>query len=415
MKYRIDKNELLNNFVTYAKINTRSNEWVPKDQIPSTSGQMELAQLLKQQLENLHLKDIKLNTQNGFLTALLPGNTKNSKPTIGFIAHLDTANYESSKVLPQIHPNYDGNIINFKNGLSLDPNVFPNLKNYLGQTLITSDGTTLLGVDDKAGIAGLISAIVFLLKHPEIKHQPLKLAFGPDEEIGRGADNFDVKDFAADFAYTLDNGLVGEMEYETFNAAQAIIEIEGKSVHPGQAKGNLVNAISIGEKIDSLIPRQERAEMVSGDEGFYLLLEFNGKIEHAQLIYIIRDFNQDNFINRKQKIFDVVTEINKELDYPRINLKMKDQYYNMGNIIKKDPYPLDLAQRALRNLGIKPKIIPFRGGTDGSKITYLGLPTPNLFNGGENFHGPYEFVTVEAMAKLSETIIEIVHLAQSNH
>lgn len=414
MKYQIDLKDLLNNFVTYAKVNTRSNEWVSKDKIPSTQGQTELAVLLQQQLEKMALQKVKLNPKNGFLTALLPGNTGSLNPTIGFIAHLDTADYESTQVLPQIHQNYDGKAIKFANGLSLNPDEFPNLKNYVGQTLITSDGTTLLGADDKAGIAGLISAVSYLLNHPEIKHQPLKLAFGPDEEIGRGADHFDVNDFDADFAYTLDNGLVGELEYETFNAAQAIIDIDGKSVHPGQAKGNLVNAITIGEEFDHQIPDQERAEKVSGRDGFYLLLEFSGKVEHTRLVYIIRDFERSNFEARKQKIVDLVDKMNLQLGCSRIHLKMTDQYYNMGDIIKKDPYPLELAQRALTNLGIEPRIIPFRGGTDGSKITYLGLPTPNLFNGGENFHGPYEFVTVEAMAKLSETIIEIVRLAQKD-
>ncbi|GAF39762.1 peptidase T [Agrilactobacillus composti DSM 18527 = JCM 14202] len=415
MNYAIDTQALLKDFITYAKVNTRSDESAPMDQIPTTPGQTKLAQILAQQLRDLGgVSEIKLNPANGYLTALLPSNLTESVASIGFIAHLDTADYEADHVQPQIYNNYDGSDIHFKNGLALTTQQFPNLKHYLGQTLITTDGTTLLGVDDKAGIAAIIAAVRYLLAHPEVKHGPIKIAFGPDEEIGRGADRFDVADFASEFAYTLDNGLVGEIEYETFNAAQAVIDIQGTSVHPGDAKGQLVNAISIAEAIDQAVPQDQRAEDVAGYDGFYLLLSFKGNIDHAQLVYIVRDFDHTNFLKRKQQLIDIVANLNQTYAEPRVTMTMTDQYYNMADIIKKDPYPIDLAKTALRQLGIEPFIRPFRGGTDGSKITYKGMPTPNLFNGGENFHGPYEFVTLEALGKVAETVIEIskIHALQ---
>lgn len=411
MKYDIDSQEVLNNFLTYAKINTRSNPQ-NSQRIPSTACQMDLSRLLEQQLKDLHLQNVKINPSNAYLTALLPGNTNKKQPTIGFIAHLDTADFNAENVQPQVHYNYDGQPIIFANGLQLTTTEFPNLKKFLGQTLITTDGTTLLGADDKAGIAGLMSAVSYLVKHPEISHGPIKVGFGPDEEIGQGAKHFDVNDFQADFAYTLDNGDLGDIEYETFNAAKAIIDIRGKSVHPGQAKeGGLVNAISIGEQLDQMIPNRERAEFTEGREGYYLMLKFSASIEHAQLLYIIRDFDHQKFEIRKKVIQQAVEKINKKLDQPRINLILQDEYYNMADIIQNDPYPIELAQQAMQNLGITPKIKAFRGGTDGSLITYKGLTTPNLFNGGDNFHGPYEFVTVEAMQKLAATIIEVSHLS----
>lgn len=411
MKYDIDSQEVLNNFLTYAKINTRSNPQ-NSQRIPSTDCQMDLSRLLEQQLKDLHLQNVKINPSNAYLTALLPGNTNKKQPTIGFIAHLDTADFNAENVQPQVHYNYDGQPIIFANGLQLTTTEFPNLKKFLGQTLITTDGTTLLGADDKAGIAGLMSAVSYLVKHPEISHGPIKVGFGPDEEIGQGAKHFDVNDFQADFAYTLDNGDLGDIEYETFNAAKAIIDIKGKSVHPGQAKeGGLVNAISIGEQLDQMIPNRERAEFTEGREGYYLMLKFSASIEHAQLLYIIRDFDHQKFEIRKKVIQQAVEKINKKLDQPRINLILQDEYYNMADIIQNDPYPIELAQQAMQNLGITPKIKAFRGGTDGSLITYKGLTTPNLFNGGDNFHGPYEFVTVEAMQKLAATIIEVSHLS----
>ncbi|UQS82351.1 peptidase T [Bombilactobacillus folatiphilus] len=410
----IDCKALLADFLQYVQINTRSDEHVPLTKVPTTAGQTELAQVLMQQLQDLGLSEIKLNPQNSFLTALLPSNDPQASGTVGFIAHLDTADYLAEPVCPQVHYDYDGQDIRWENGLVLSTKQFPHLKNYLHQTLITADGTTLLGVDDKGGIAGLMAAVRYLVYHPEVKHCSVKVAFGPDEEIGRGADRFDVPDFAADFAYTLDNGLVGEIEYETFNAAQAVIEITGTSVHPGEAKGKLVNAVTLGEQIDQQLPVQQRPELVDGQEGFYLLTEFQGNVSHAQLVYIIRDFDHDQFIQRKAKLHKIIEQMNQRLDQTRIKIQMQDQYYNMADIINLDRYPLDLARQALDELNIKSFFRPFRGGTDGSKITYLGLPTPNLFNGGENFHGPYEFVTLESLAKLAQTIVMISHLYQKH-
>ncbi|UQS84004.1 peptidase T [Bombilactobacillus thymidiniphilus] len=404
----IDQEQLLADFLQYVQIDTTSDAHAPLEQVPTTAGQTKLALILQQQLYDLGLQQVKLNPKNSFLTALLPSNNANQTGTIGFIAHLDTApDYKGSQIHPQIHVNYDGSDIHWNNGLVLSSQQFPNLQNYIQQTLITTDGTTLLGVDDKGGIAGLVSALRYLVAHPEVEHCNIKVAFGPDEEIGRGADRFDVRDFAADFAYTLDNGLVGDIEYETFNAAQAVIEIAGTSVHPGQAKDQLVNAISLGEMIDQLLPASQRPELVDGHDGFYLLTNFSGTVAAAQLTYIIRDFARAQFEERKNNLQKIVDNLNQDLDYPRIKLHMADQYYNMADIINLDRYPLDLAQQAIEKLDIKPNFVPFRGGTDGSKITYLGLPTPNLFNGGENFHGPYEFVTVESLAQLAQTIVTI--------
>ncbi|MCD2257413.1 peptidase T [Lactobacillus sp. CC-MHH1034] len=409
MNYRIDTQQLYTDFKQYVQIDTESNDQVAIDTVPSTPGQTELAKVLVHQLTTLGLREVKLNANNGFVTALLPATDSAPIATIGFIAHLDTApDFTGHQVSPQVHPNYDGQPIHFKNGLVLAPDQFPNLKHYLGQTLITSDGTTLLGVDDKAGIAAIVNALRFLVAHPELKHGPVKVAFGPDEEIGRGADRFDVADFNAKFAYTLDNGLVGEIEYETFNAAQAIINITGTSVHPGEAKGKLVNAITIAEQIDQALPANDRPEYAEGHQGFYLLHHFEGNVDHAQLTYIIRDFDKIAFETRKQRLKNIVTHLNEAFPEPRIKLKLTDQYYNMADIINQDPYPIELAKQALKNLHIQPFIRPFRGGTDGSKLTYLGLPTPNLFNGGENFHGPYEFVTLEAMSQTVATVLEII-------
>lgn len=415
MKYAINQQQLLDDFLTYVKINTQSDASQALDQVPTTAGQTQLAQLLMQQLQDLGLHEVKLNPQNSFVTALLPGNTT-AMTAIGFIAHLDTAaDYSGAHVQPQVHADYQGQVIEWANGLKLDPQQFPNLHNYIGQTLITADGTTLLGVDDKGGIAGLIAALRYLVNNPQLLHGPIKVAFGPDEEIGRGADRFDVPDFAADFAYTLDNGLVGDIEYETFNAAQAVIDISGVSVHPGQAYGQMVNAISLAEQIDQQLPQKERPELVQGYDGFYLLNQFQGDVSHAHLVYIIRDFSRDAFEQRKQDLQNIVDQLNAQFTQPRIKLTLTDQYYNMADIINQDRYPVTLAQNALKNLQIEPHVKPFRGGTDGSKITYLGMPTPNLFNGGENFHGPYEFVTVEAMVQLAQTIIEIVNLYAQDH
>ncbi|MGX7245611.1 peptidase T [Enterococcus quebecensis] len=400
--------QLLERFIRYVKINTRSD--AASQSVPTTKGQVGFARILEKELQEIGLSDIYYNEENGFLTAVLPATTNEDIPTIGFIAHLDTADYNAENIQPNIFPNYDGQdvVLNEKLGIIMETEEFPNLKDYVGQTLITTDGTTLLGADDKAGIVEILEAVDYLLKHPEIPHGKVLVAFGPDEEIGRGADLFDAPNFPASFAYTVDSGRVGCFEYETFNAAQAVITIEGTSVHPGTAYGTMVNAIKVGEKLDALLPKEDVPEKTRGYEGFYLLTKFIGSLDHAELTYIIRDHDKELFQKRKQHLLEIVDELNASADKDRLTIDFLDQYYNMKEIIEKDMTPVELAVTAMENLGIKPDIQPFRGGTDGSKISFMGIPTPNLFTGGENFHGQYEFITLESMEKAAQTIVEII-------
>ncbi|WP_218841887.1 peptidase T [Lacticaseibacillus absianus] len=406
----LDLSTLQADFLRYVQINTRSDER-HADRVPSTPGQTELASALVAQLTAMALVDVRLDPANGYVTATLPATTDAPAPSIGWIAHLDTADYPADQVRPQLHPNYTGEPIVFANGLRLDTTAFPALRQYFGQTLITGDGTTLLGVDDKAGIAAAIAAVRYLQAHPAVAHGEIKLAFGPDEEIGAGADRFDAKGFATDWAYTLDNGDLGQIEYETFNAAQAVVTVTRTSVHPGEAKDLMVNAITLAEQLDAALPRFERPEYTAGREGFYLLHDFSGTIQTATLTYIIRAFDRAEFDARKAAFAKVIDTLNAAGDTPRYAVTMKDQYYNMADIIDRDRTPLTLAERAIEAAGLTPHYLPFRGGTDGSKITYLGIPTPNLFNGGINFHGPYECVSTEAMGKLAETLVHLAQLA----
>lgn len=402
--------DLVQRFMTYVKKETRSDP--TSSTVPTTTSQTDFAKDLVVELTNLGLRDVQLNVKNGFVTATLPSTTSNKVPTIGFIAHIDTADFNAVNIQPQIHPNYDGKelVLHSDLDIKLKPTDFPNLKNYIGETLITTDGTTLLGADDKAGIAEIVTAIDYFIQNPEIEHGMIKVAFGPDEEIGRGADLFDVVNFGADFAYTIDSGTVGRLEYETFNAAEAKIVIKGKSVHPGVAKNTLINALKIALEFDAALPQNEVPEKTAGYEGFYLLNNLSGDVEDAQLTYIIRDHDQQKFSERKQFFENLVDRMNLDLGYEAISLVLKDQYYNMGEIIQKKPEIIQLAIEAMKNIGIKAIVEPFRGGTDGSKISYLGLPCPNLFTGGENFHGRYEFISVESMEKATATIIEISQL-----
>ena len=404
----IDLAAIQNDFLNYVQVDTRSDS--TSDQIPTTPGQTQLAQQLVQELQTLGLVDVQLNVANGFVTASLPSNVAIEVPSIGWIAHLDTADFAASPAHPQVHPHYDGQPIAFDNGLVLSPAAFPGLTRYIGETLITTDGHTLLGADDKAGIASAIGAVRTLLAHPELKHGLIKLAFGPDEEIGQGADHFDAAGFATDFAYTLDNGDLGQIEYETFNAAEAKIVIHGTAVHPGEAKGLMVNALSLAHAIDGALPQFERPEYTGDYEGFFLLNDLQGTVDTATMTYIIRDFDAAGFTARKAQLAKIVHELNTQFDTPKIELTFKAQYANMAEIINQDRYPLDLAEAAIRAVGLTPKTIPFRGGTDGSKISFQGIPTPNLFNGGMNFHGPYEVVSTEAMGKVAETLIAIATL-----
>lgn len=406
--------KLVSRFITFAKFNTRSDE--ASQTVPSTPNQTAFAkEILLPELEAIGLDDILYNPENGFVTATLPANTDEELPTIGFIAHIDTADFESEKVKPTFHENYDGEaiVLNKEKNIVLSPEDFPNLKNYIGQTLITTDGNTLLGADDKAGIAEILTAVEIIKNDPSIKHGAVKVAFGPDEEIGRGADLFDVEGFASDFAYTMDGGPVGELQFESFNAAQAIVTIQGKNVHPGTAKDTMVNAIKLALDFDSRLPQDEVPEKTEHREGFYLLADIEGNVDASKLTYIIRDHDRDLFEEKKAFMQKITDDMNKNFDEERVKLDLSDQYYNMGELLQKDMRPVSLAEKAMKVIDIEPVIEPIRGGTDGSKLTFMGLPTPNIFAGGENFHGRYEFVAVESMEKAADVIVEIIK--QSKH
>lgn len=403
-------NQLIDRFIRYVKKETRSDE--ASTTVPSTPSQTEFLKDLVEELVELGYQDVRLNPKNSFVTATIPATTTKEVPVVGFIAHVDTADFEARNVQPQFHENYDGEaiVLDKEGKFVLSPKDFPNLKNYVGKTLITTDGTTLLGADDKAGVSEIVTAGAYLLAHPEIEHGKIRVAFGPDEEIGRGADLFDVEEFGCDFAYTMDGGPVGELEYESFNAAQAEITIQGKNVHPGTAKDTMVNALEIARQFQNALPEFEVPEHTTGREGFYHLMYANGVVEEAKLVYIIRDHDRNLFEAKKAYLQLVADRLNASLDSNRISIDMNDQYYNMAEIIEKDFRAVEVAQKAMENLSITPIIEPIRGGTDGSKISFMGLPTPNIFAGGENFHGRYEFVAVESMEKARDVIIEIAQL-----
>lgn len=403
---------MLERFKKYVKINTRSNEH--SKTIPSTSVQYDFAKILVEDLKEIGLEDIFID-ENCFVNATLKSNIERKVPVIGFISHLDTADFESENVNPNVIENYNGEdiVLNEKLNKIMKISEFPNLKNYIGKTLITTDGTTLLGADDKAGIVEIIEAVKYFKENPEIEHGTVKIAFGPDEEIGRGADYFNVERFAADFAYTMDGGVVGELQYESFNAAQITYKIKGVSVHPGSAKNKMINANTIAVELADKFPKLEVPEHTENYEGFYLLHNLSARIEEATLTYIIRDFDKENFEKRKEFCIKIAEEI-KEKYGNIIEYNLFDQYYNMGDVIKNDMRSVELAKNAMENLGIEAKIIPIRGGTDGSKISFMGLPTPNIFVGGENFHGEYEFSCLEDMQKAKDVIIEIIKLNAKN-
>ena len=400
---------LKDRFLRYVKFETRSDE--KSETIPSTPTQLEFAEILAKELEEIGMENVYVNDAC-FVNATLPGNVDKDVPVIGFIAHMDTADFNATNVNPKIVENYDGEdiVLNEAKDIVLSVEEFPNLKNYVGKTVITTDGTTLLGADDKAGIVEIVEAMKYLIEHPEIKHGTVKVAFGPDEEIGRGADNFNVKEFGADFAYTMDGGPVGELEYESFNAAGAFFKIKGKSVHPGTAKGKLINASLIAAEVVNSFPADEVPEKTEGYEGFYFLDKINSNCEEAELSYILRDHDREKFEAKKEFAANVAKKINEKYGKELVSVEIKDQYYNMGEIIKDHMNVVEIAKKAMENLGIKPVIEPIRGGTDGSKISFMGLPTPNIFAGGENFHGKYEFVALESMILATDVIVEIVKL-----
>lgn len=399
-------------FIKYVQKETRSDHTTTT--IPSTPSQIEFAHMLEAELKEIGMSNVKYNEKNGYVTAELPANTKKENVrSIGFISHMDTADFNAVNVQPQFVENYDGHsdiLLDKEGKYKLTVKDFPNLANYKGQTLITTDGTTLLGADDKAGITEIMTAMEILINSPTLEHGKVKVAFGPDEEIGTGANNFDVEDFDVDFAYTMDGGPVGELNYETFSAAQADITIHGKNVHPGTAKDTMINALQVGIAFHNELPKNEVPEKTEGREGFFHLMNFSGDEEQAVMSYIIRDHSREKFEARKALITEIQGKINSQFDQDRVEIKLYDQYYNMGDIIAKDMSIITLAEEAMTSLDITPKVEPVRGGTDGSKISYMGIPTPNIFAGGENMHGRFEFVAVESMEKATDVIVEIVRL-----
>lgn len=400
------KNQLLSRLLKYVKVNTRSDGY--STTVPSTEIQLNLAKLLKEEAETIGLQDVVISDK-GIVYATLPSNTSKKVPTIGFISHMDTADYNSENVQPRVIENYDGSDIVLNETLDIvtKVSVFPNLANHVGKTLIVTDGTTLLGADDKAGIAEIMTAMEYLIQHPEIEHGTVKVAFTIDEEIGTGADSFDVPYFNADFAYTVDGGALGELEYETFNAAETVVSIKGVSVHPGSAKDKMINAGIVATEYVSMLPVAQRPEHTEGYEGFYLLTDMTSTIEDATLTFILRDHDKESFENRKNMMDHIATYLNAKYGAGTVSVKTSDTYYNMRNIIEEDMSIVELAKEAMLKLDIEPKIAPVRGGTDGSRLSYMGLPTPNLFTGGENFHGKHEFAVLESMVSATEVIIEI--------
>jgi len=406
------KKEIIDRFTRYVVIDTQSNE--ENEACPSTPGQLTLGKLLVNELISIGMKDVTVD-ENGYVMATLPANTDETIPTVGFLAHLDTAtDFTGKNVNPQVMESYDGGDItlNHELGVILSPNQFPNLANYQGHTLITTDGKTLLGADNKAGIAEIISAMHYLIANPDIKHGKIRVAFTPDEEIGRGPHKFDVEAFGADFAYTIDGGPLGELQYESFNAAAAKITFNGNNVHPGTAKGKMVNSAKIAMAFQSKLPAMEAPEFTEGYEGFYHLISFTGDVEQTKVHYIIRDHDKQIFESRKQTIIDLVSEFKQVYGEDAIVLELNDQYYNMKDKIEPVKYIVDIAYQAMENLDITPIVEPIRGGTDGSQLSYMGLPTPNVFTGGENFHGKFEFISVDNMIKATNTIVEICKLLE---
>ena len=399
---------LINRFVKYAKVYTTSDE--ESETTPSTMIQKDLGKILVEDLKEIGVENAYMD-ENGYVYGFVPSNTDKECSTIGFVAHMDTAPAANGEnVNPQIHENYSGEdiVLNKEKNIVLSIKEFPYLKDQIGKTLITSDGNTLLGADDKAGITEIIEAVKYIIEHEEIEHGPISIGFTPDEEIGRGADLFDVKGFKADFAYTIDGGHVGELEYENFNAASAVVNVTGKSVHPGSAKDILINATTVGMEFHSLLPVDEVPEKTDGYEGFNMLTDFSGSIENATLKYIIRDFDIDNLQKRKELFLKIEKQINEKYNKEVVKVNLKDDYFNMKKFIEDKMEIVELAEKSMKEAEVTPIIVPIRGGTDGAKLSHMGLPTPNIFTGGANFHGIYEYVSGEDMIKAKETIINIV-------
>lgn len=402
--------DLIQRFLKYVSFDTQSDE--NTGVTPSTPGQMEFVKYLKSELESLELEDVTLD-ENGYLFATLPANIDKEIPVIGFIAHVDTSPDMSGKnVHPRIVEKYDGTdiILSPEDNYVLSPEKFPELLNHLGEDLIVTDGNTLLGADDKAGIAEIISAMAYLKEHPEIKHGKIRIGFNPDEEIGLGAHKFDVEKFGCEWAYTMDGGEVGELEYENFNAAAAKITFKGRNVHPGSAKHKMINSMRVANQFISMLPRHESPEHTEGYEGFYHLIGMQGDVEQSALSYIIRDHSHDRFEERKKEMQHLVRKINAEFGVGTASIELRDQYYNMREKIEPVIHIIDVAFKAMEAVGVKPNVKPIRGGTDGAQLSFKGLPCPNIFAGGLNFHGRYEFIPVQNMQKAMNVIVKITEL-----
>ena len=399
---------LIKRFVKYAKVHTTSSE--DSETVPSTEIQKDLGKILVEDLKEIGLSDAYMDDK-GYVYATLKANTDKNLKKIGFIAHMDTSPAASGEnVNPQIHRNYDGGdiVVNKEKNIVLSPNEFSILSEKVGKTIITSDGTTLLGADDKAGITEIIEALKYIIENPQIEHSDIKVCFTPDEEVGRGADFFDVEGFNTDFAYTVDGGEIGELEYENFNASSVDVKIIGKSVHPGSAYNVMINAAAVATEFHSMVPQNEVPEKTKGYEGFYMLTYIGGEVDEAKLSYILRDFDLDGLNQRKAKIEEITKTLQQKYGEDRIIVDIKDSYYNMKEKIEPVMYIIDLAKKAMKDTDVEPKIVPIRGGTDGARISYMGIPTPNLFTGGYNFHGYYEYAVAEEMEKAKEVIINIV-------
>ena len=406
----IDKQHLIDRFVSYITVDTESDP--ESNTTPSTEKQWNLANALFKELKQIGMEDVTID-DHAYIMATLPSNVDQETPVIGFVSHFDTSpDFTGANVKPQIIENYDGKdiVLNEAQNIILSPSDFDDLLLYKGQTLITTDGTTLLGADDKAGIAEIISAMEYLIQHPEIKHGMIRVGFTPDEEIGRGAHKFDVKKFGADWAYTMDGSQVGELEYENFNAAGAVINIKGKIVHPGYAKGKMINSMYMATDFINSLPRMETPEHTEGRQGFFHLTSVNGSVDGTKLQYIIRDHNREQFEARKRMVQKLANELNAQYKKDAISVEIKDQYFNMREKVEPVMHIVDIAEEAMKMAGIKPLIKPIRGGTDGSQLSFMGLPCPNIFAGGHNFHGRYEYVPVESMQKAIEVIVNIAQL-----
>lgn len=402
--------KVLEKFLKYVKYNTQSS--TETGTTPSTKGQLVLAEELVKELKEIGMEYISLD-ENGYVMATLPANSEKNVKTIGFISHMDTApDYSGANVNPQFVENYDGGdiVLNKEKNIVLSPKSFPDLNHYVGKTLITTDGNSLLGADDKAGVAEIITAMEYLINHPEIKHGEIKICFTPDEEIGEGADHFDVEKFGAEVAYTMDGGMIGELEYENFNAVGVEVIFNGRNVHPGSAKNKMINSMLIASEFIEKAPKSETPEMTEGYEGFYLLCDIKGTVEKSELSYIIRDFDKNTFEDKKANMKKWADEINNTYGEGTCEISIKDQYYNMKEKVEPVKYVVDIAFEAMKEVGIEPIVRPIRGGTDGARLSYMGLPCPNIFTGGENFHGKYEYIPVESMEKAVEVIVKVADI-----